>query len=477
MSSSPQSTAPRAFRYLTTGFVALATVGLGGLALGAMRSGAELDLDSLGALAERLADCEGEHPCTHIVYVRSSAMPLSERGVREIVEATRALGVPLSILPAHALFEPAGEPALDELRMALVEAGATVHFPAVVLMSDGAPVGNALVGYKPADVYESMLGRRVGSLERAAPVASAALAVGAVPLRDVQLLATYPLPRRPGAFFRRAPGTRYISFDLGSVVYLHHLESNERFSAPGQLDFVPSPDGAFFVTPGAGYSGLQFYSARQIFRLGPRGRARALDPLVVDETLRDEYPSVGILDREADGSRIRYRVLTAWREGAQYRDYEFSFDATGEITDIQSLNRKTAACPGLQLSLPILSKDGREMSARDERTGTTKVFRLGPNGACREVFDTGMQTTKATFSYDGALLAFGSRDGQRTELGDARPAIYVVDRRTGETTRIPESTSRSLTIPEFVGPDSLLFLIAGSRANDPSELRLVCCVR
>ena len=146
-------------------------------------------------------------------------------------------------------------------------------------------------------------------------------------------------------------------------------------------------------------------------------------------------------------------------------------------TDIQSLNRKTAACQDLQLSLPILSKDGREMSARDERTGTTKVFRLGPNGACREVFDSGMQTTKATFNYDGALLAFGSRDGERTRLGDPRPAIYVVDRRTGETTRIPESTSKSLTIPEFVGPDSLLFLVAGSRANDPSELRLVCCVR
>ena len=348
-------------------------------------------------------------------------------------------------------------------------------------MDTGAPVGNALVGFKPAEIYESMLGPRLETIEQGAAtgglMATVASVVGNVPERDVQLLATYPLPSRPGAFFRRAPGTRYISFDLGRVVYLHHLESNERFSAPGQLDFVPSPDGAFFVTPGARYAGLQFYSARQIFRQGTQGNARALDPLVVDETLRDEYPSVGILDREEDGSRVRYRVLTAWREGAQYRDYEFKFDTTGEITDIQSLNRKTAACQDLQLSLPILSKDGREMSARDERTGTTKVFRLGPNGACREVFDSGMQTTKATFNYDGALLAFGSRDGERTRLGDPRPAIYVVDRRTGETTRIPESTSKSLTIPEFVGPDSLLFLVAGSRANDPSELRLVCCVR
>ena len=461
-------------RSVATGLLVLSTIGLGGLGLLAMRSGPVLDPTSLGALAGRLAACETQVPCPHMVYVGSPAMPLSERGVPEIVEATRALGVPLSVLPAHALFEPAGEPALDGLRMAIVEAGATVHFPAVVVMNDGAPVGNALVGYKPAEVYESMLGRRLGTLGQGAPTAPA---VGNVPMRDVRLLAAYPLPSRPGAFFRRAPGTRYISFDLGSVVYLHHLESNERFSAPGQLDFVPSPDGAFFVTPGARYAGLQFYSAREIFRLGAQNRARALAPLVVDETLRDEYPSVGILVREADGSRVRYRVLTAWREGAQYRDYELEFDATGDITDIRALNSKTAACQNLQLSLPILSKDGREMSARDERTGTTKVFRLGRNGECREVFDSGMQTTKATFSYDGALLAFGSRDGERTELGDARPAIYVVDRGTGETTRIPRSTSQSLTIPEFVGPDSLLFLVAGPRANDPSELRLVCCVR
>lgn len=464
------------------GLVVLSTVGLGGLTLWRLGSGAVRgpELDSLDELAERLATCETQDPCAHMVYVRSPAMPLSELGVPEIVEATRALDVPLSILPARTLFEPAAEPRLDALRMALVEAGATVHFPAVVVVNDGAPVGNALVGYKPAEVYETMLGRRLGMLEEGAlttPAAPAAPAAGDVPMRDVELLATYPLPSRPGAFFRRVPGTRYISFDLEGVVYLHHLEFNKRFSAPGQLDFVPSPDGAFFVTPGARYAGLHFYSAREIFRLGAQSQARSLAPLLVDETLRDEYPSVGILDREADGGRVRYRVLTAWREGAQYRDYELDFDGAGEITGIRALNSKTAACQDMELSLPILSKDGREMSARDEKTGTTKVFRLGPDGACREVFDSGMQTTKATFSYDGALLAFGSRDGGRTELGDARPAIYVMDRRTGETTRIPQSTSRSLTIPEFVGPDSLLFLVAGPRGNDPSELRLVCCVR
>lgn len=460
---------------VATGLAVLSTLGLAGLGLGAIGSGASRgpEVDSLGDLARRLAECTTQGPCTHVVYVRSAAMPLSDLGVPEIVEATRTLGVPLSVLPAHALFEPTPEPALDELRMALVEAGSTVHFPAVVVIKGRTPVGNALVGYKRAAIYESLLGSR---LETVDAMGAPAPAVGDAPTRDVHLLAVYPLARRPGAFFRRAPRTRYISYDLEGVVYLRHLESNQRFSAPGRLDFVPSPDGAFFVTPAPRGGGLQFYSARAIFRLGAEGQARTLAPLVVDETLRDEYPSVGILDREPDGSRIRYRILTAWREGAQFRDYELAFDTSGDITDIRALNSRMPACGDLQLSLPILSKDGREMSARDERTGTTKVFRVGPD-VCREVFDSGMQTTKANFSYDGALLAFGSRDGGRTGRADARSAVYVVDRRSGETTRIPQSTSRTLTIPEFVGPDSLLFLVAGPRGNEPSELRLVCCVR
>ena len=431
---------------------------------------------SLEHLAERLAACEAPDRCTHFVYVHSPAMPLSERGIADIVRATRSLGVPVSLLPASSLFEPASDPTLDALRMALVEAGATVHFPAVVLMNEGAPVGNALVGYKPAEVYESMLGRRLAKLGPDAPTFPTAPVVADAPTRDVELLANYPLSGRPGAFFRRTPGTRYISYDLRGVVYLHHLESDESFSAPGRLDFVPSPDGAFFVTPGPANSGLAFYGARDVFRLGAQGRARSLSPMFVDVTLRDQYPSIGILERRPDARRV-YRVLTAWYEGAQYRDFEMDFDPDGGITDIRPISIKTVACQGMALSLPILSKDGREMSARDEGTGTTKVFRLGPDGACEQVFDSGMQATKATFSSDGALLAFGSRDGARTGLGDARPAVYVVDRRTHETTRIPDSTSPSLTIPEFVGPDSLLFLVAGARRNDPSVLRLVCCVR
>ena len=110
---------------VATGLVVLSTLGLVGLGLGAMASGASRspEVDSLRELAGRLAECETQGPCRHMVYVHSPAMPLSELGVPEIVEATRALDVPLSILPARTLYEPVAEYKLDALRMALVEAG------------------------------------------------------------------------------------------------------------------------------------------------------------------------------------------------------------------------------------------------------------------------------------------------------------------------------------------------------------------
>jgi hypothetical protein len=116
------------------------------------------------------------------------------------------------------------------------------------------------------------------------------------------------------------------------------------------------------------------------------------------------------------------------------------------------------------------------MSARDERSGTTKIYRIGPD-LCEEVFDTEMQTSKATFSQDGRLLAFGARNQDAAARGDARNAVYVLERETDAVTRIPQSLSASLTIPEFVGPDSLLFLVTSRERPAPIRLRLVCCVR
>lgn len=443
---------------LVMGVVTLSSLGVGGLISAT---------NPLTALAARLQGCEPTGSCTHVIYVRSADMPLSEDALPNLIEAVRALRVPHTVLSADALFESTRDSTTEALRTALIRAGATLHFPSVIVMRGTLPVGKAFVGYKSTATYEGMLMRRLGVLEAVSPTADA---TRGMPWRQVRLLATYHLDERPGAFFRRVPGTRYISFDMGGTVHLHHLESGERFLAPGQLDFVPSPDGRLFVTPGPG--GLEFYAVSEVLRSGAQGDARALRPIFVDETLRDAYPSVGVLNSEPSENRVRYRVLTAWQNQAQYRDFDVVFSGSGVTASVRGLGARVTACQDVELSLPMLSKNGRELSARDERTGTTKVFRLGSPGECREIFDTGMQTTKATFSNNGALLAFGSHGESQSDL-----SVYVLDRRTHIATRVPFSASASLTIPEFVGPDSLLILVAGKGSGAPSEFRLVCCLR
>jgi hypothetical protein len=341
------------------GFVGAA---LGGLVFWMMAgsaggTGSRAGEGTLERLAARLPEgCStAADRCPHLVYVHSPSMPLSERGEADIVEAAAALDVPVTTLRAEALFEPSADAEVESLRRAVVATGATVHYPAVVVAEGGRPVGNALVGYKRAEVYRTLLEERLaqrGPTEAPAPAAQLASDGTA----DVRVLADIELPTQPGAFFRRVPGTRRISFDVRYQVYLHHLETGDRFRAPGRLDFVPSPDGLFFVTP-AGRSGTEFYDQRSLFAFGERGDGPSLAPFFVDGTMDDEYPSVGILGRRSGATR--YRVLVAWNRGPAYRDYDVRVRADGGVAAIEPVGPKTAACAGRDLSAdPLQGRSG-----------------------------------------------------------------------------------------------------------------------
>ena len=203
------------------------------------------------------------YPCVHLAYVWSPSMPLSEIGIEE---ARRA-------------------------------AGATVHYPSLVVLRSGEAVGSAIVGYKLAEAYRALL----------------------------------PDPR-----------------------------------------------------------GLEFYVAAEVFEQGRSGGAEDVDPLVTDRRMRDQYPSVGILETDEDARATRYRVLVSWFSGLALRDYDVRWDGSG-ISALTPAGPRLEGCPGKDLSTPMLSRNGRELAARDEHTGTTKVFRLEDDGSCRELFDLGRQ--------------------------------------------------------------------------------------
>ncbi|MGH7506883.1 MAG: hypothetical protein ACRELX_14595, partial [Longimicrobiales bacterium] len=378
----------------------------------------------------------------------------------------------------------------ENLRRALVAAGATIHFPTIAIVRGETVIGNVIAGYKRAEGYMALLEPRLRSIEagRARTVSGQEKPTGS-PLAprlsfdvggahgeaterssEAEVVWTYPVRPAPGAFFRWVPGTRFISFDQRRKVWLVNVETDERVSGPGWIDFVPTPDGRLFVTPGNGHDGLEFYVASDVFRFG-----KSSEPVFVDNDMTDQYPSVGILEESQDGMRTRYRILISWFEGLAFRDYEVEWRGYRDAS-IRPVSPKREACSGMGLSTPIMSKDSREIAARDEATGTTKLFRLEDDASCTELFDFGRPTSKVGFSADGMLIAYSSPDPIH-EGRTVRSTTYVLDRESMRTTAVPFSRSAGLVIPEFVGADSLLIAVKEEPGDHAVEFRLICCVR
>jgi hypothetical protein len=142
-------------------------------------------------------------------------------------------------------------------------------------------------------------------------------------------------------------------------------------------------------------------------------------------------------------------------------------------------------CRNLQVSIPIMAQDGRELAGRDENSRSTKIYGLGDDGTCTQKTDLEVQSGKVAWSPDGSRIAFAiprGSNGPRIE-NDARPdvganGIFVYDRAQTRIMRVPGSEDANrITFPEFVGPDSVMFLITGETVRDPSLFRLFCCVR
>jgi hypothetical protein len=425
---------------------------------------------------------------------------LSRAGIAEVRRATERLGVELSVVEAPqlearaiALFPARGEGSAAPRRLAgrdmisaeMIAAGATAHSPSLLIYRSGQLAGSAILGYKTEETYLAMIEDRLGA---GAPSLRPDPAVRLPSVEDtLEWSVEYPVPGRPGPYFRSVPGRQSLAFEAGNRVYLLYLTDGSTALAPGHVDFVPSPDGRLFVTPGRNPSGLEFYDAAEVFEGADRGAGGRIEPFYVDQEMRDQYPSVGILDGGAGevGGRTVNRVLTSWFNRIVFRDYEVRREgARGRLT-VTPLDTGVSACP--EVSIPILSPDGRYVAGREESTASTKIFRIGERGECQTVADFGVQTGKVAWSPEGDRVAFAIprgviRDGRRPlGVGSDDPGlagIFVYDRNSRELRRVPGSEdAHRLAFPEFVGQDSLAYLLTPEGRSEPSVFRLVCCVR
>ncbi|HET9950010.1 MAG TPA: hypothetical protein VFQ22_13895, partial [Longimicrobiales bacterium] len=403
--------------------------------------------------------------------------PLSRAAIPHVVEAARALGVDVALvatdaLGAYAESDPSAPPVAFADRA--LAAGALAHAPALVVYRGGAALGPAILGYKSADAYAALVAGRLA--ERDAPAAGAASAgavqapaLGRSSAGEARAAADFRAVGIPGAYFRWVPGRDAIAYESRRRIWLLDLASGESLLAPGYIDFVPTPDGRYFVTPGPDDEGLEFYDAEQVFEASRSRRLAAVEPIFTDARMRDQYPSVGILERDA--THTVYRVLTSWFDGLAYRDYDVRVDPATGVSSVRPVGERVEPCEGAPLSTPILAQDGRRVAVRDERSGTTKVMRLEEGGRCTELLDLGIPTSKVAWHPSGDRVAFASPRRSRTE---AEHGIYVYDLRARSAVRVPgaEQASR-LAFPEFVGDDALVFLIPAATSRDDSVFRVV----
>jgi hypothetical protein len=445
------------------------------------------EVDSITPLATAARSIEACGPtCRGLVYAWTPRMPLSRSGIPSIVEAARSLGVPVVLVSTEELLDYAEghhEAATEGLALAdeMLAAGALAHAPALVVHVHGAAVGAAILGYKRAEAYASLVAARLsgepggmlggpgpGPTTGAPRVAPAALE--ARPTSVAQVMADREAVGLPGAYFRWVPGTRLVAYESGRSIYLLDLDDGENRIAPGWIDFVPTPDGRYFVTPGPEDEGLTFFDARDVFAAAERNRSMSVESIFTDMRMRDQYPSVGILER--DEAHTRYRVLTSWFEGLVYRDYEVRVNATTGAASVRPVGEPIVPCDGYALSTPIMSQDGREVAARDERTGTTKIFAIQDERRCVEVLDFGVPTSKVAWHASGRRVAFATP--RRGRGGSGGAGIFVFDRDTGAITAVPGSEGASrLAFPDFVGEAAVVFLVPGAASASASVFRLV----
>ena len=464
------------------------------------------DLDSLTTLedaARRFEECSDA--CSEIVYFWTRRMPLSRAGIAEISEAARKLGMRLTLvgteeMHAYADADPALGAGAIPIADAMLGAGALAHAPAVVVHDDGQVVGHAILGYKTAETYEEMIGRRLtGATGRrrshflptrsttfaSAPTSPAALAAATFPAATFRvaseggsLLVEYEAVGRPSDYFRWVPGRQALAYESRGRIYLLDLVDGRSRLASGYVDFVPTPDGRYFVTPSPNRGGLRFFVADEVFEAARADRPASAEPFFADPQMRDQYPSVGIL--EQDESRTVYRVLTSWFAGIVYRDYEIQVDPRTGVPRVRAIGEPVTPCRDMDLSTPIMSQDGLEFAARDEATGTTKIFRILGAGRCNEVLDLGIQTRKVAWHRTGRLLAFARPRLRRRDGGidESTWGIFVFDRDQRRLTRLSDSEDAApLAFPDFIGDDSVVFLVPGRSRREASVFRVVDGIR
>ncbi len=179
--------------------------------------------------------------------------------------------------------------------------------------------------------------------------------------------------------------------------------------------------------------------------------------------MRENYQSLGTTTSHAN--QRNYRMMYAGNDGLMIKDYIF-LPSKGTLMAPVSAKR---VCKGMpELSLPMLSKDGREFAAYDAKNQRSVIVQIGNHGQdCKVTNSIPAIAGKADFSPDGQRIAFhidkvvgtglyASPDTHKNDLN-----VVVLDRKSNQLSGLPTLPNENAYYPVFLDNDRLAYVVQG----------------
>lgn len=413
-----------------------------------------------------------------IIYVWSPGMPLSVDGLKEARAAAEAMDIAFTAVVADADGVPLNGSRLkaDGTRpmesLELVYRGGTLHYPAVVLYRGGTMLDGVIPGFKTRDTYKALVTARF-ALDASAP----SLTPHPSSLDNPRLwvdhdarvttLSSVAMIRPVGYFFKPVAGSSLITYTSNNRAYLFNLETQREARIPGHIDPIPTPDGRFLTRPGF------------LVHSMPAIVSGDTAPIFVDPELPDEYQTASVLREGKD--RLRYRVVTGWRDNARFRDYDAVLDTQSSTATFAPVGEPFVPCGGRVLALPISAKSGTEFGAFDVLRQTNSILEVLPDGTCVDRFDLGFASGKFSFSYDGKWIAFSTSRVNVDQGGTlTKPSeifykdALLLQRASGRIVSLTRNRPlRRMSFPEFLPDGTVMLLDQHVRGQKYGVIRVI----
>ena len=188
----------------------------------------------------------------------------------------------------------------------------------------------------------------------------------------------------------------------------------------------------------------------------------ANSPIYQDTAHTGVYESIGLLSGGTEKKKV-VRIAAGWSAGA-FRDYEikkdganFQISPKGDITQVC----KNLPSGGLDSQLPVLSRDGQMIAAREMNDSKSKIFRIRvPGGTCTEVGVIPQQTSKLSFSFDNKSVLYVIQDPNSNK---GRLMAYDLDTKRERTISAPTEDVQYMT---FKPDGTLMYTRRGTSGTE-----------